>query len=106
MGTIENRIVLPKQTQEIKNLDLFYTIDFNDEGILVKRTGDLGKGKQFRLTLMRHTPEFVFEIKNERHLDENHKPKKLSTIQYSNKIEEPIIKDGSECTNISLVNTF
>lgn len=94
MGTIEGRIKLPKEKQEIKDIDLYYTIDFNDEGILVKRTGDLGKGKQFRLTFMRHTPEFVCEIKNRHHLDENYKPKKLSKITYSNQIEAPIIKEG------------
>ena len=107
MGSIEGRIKLPKEKQEIKDIDLYYTIDFNDKGILVKRTGDLGEGKQFPLTFMRHTPEFVFEIKNRDHLDKfTYKPKKLSTIQYSNKIEEPIIKDGSEYTNIGLLNTI
>ena len=94
MGSIEGRIKLPKEKQEIKDIDLYYTIDFNDKGILVKRTGDLGEGKQFPLTFMRDTPYFACEIINRHQLDENYKPKKLSKITYSNQNEAPIIKEG------------
>ena len=100
LGTIENRVELPKATaskREIANVEMFHTIDFNDNGIKVFRTGRLGKGRDIRLTSIEETPWFDCEIKNEHQLHKDTlKPKKMSTLPYVNNREEPIIKDDDQ----------